>query len=161
MFQILTIDKLAPEFLFKVCDRTHHCMMHKEFEQRGLSKASHPFLLFVLADTGPGASLSQREIAEKLGVAPSSAAVSIHRMEKAGLLSKKTDKTDSRRNQITLTPKGRQLVEECKAAFEDIDRGMFAGFSKTERENLRLYYIRMIHNLEAMGAQIPSELKGE
>lgn len=135
-------------------------MMQREFEKRGLLKVSHPFLLFILADAG-GSGMPQCELAQRLGVAPSSTAVSIRRMEKAGLLSKKTDKADSRRNQISLTPKGRHLVDECRMAFEDIDRGMLAGFSRAERENLRSYYIRMIHNLEAMGAQIPSGLKGE
>jgi DNA-binding MarR family transcriptional regulator len=134
--------------------------MSREFELRGLSKATHPFLLFALNAQGPGESLSQKEIAEKLGVAPPTAAVSIQRMERAGLLAKKADREDSRRNCITLTPKGARLVTECKEAFEDIDRKMFEGFSEQDKKKMRAYYIRMIRNLEAMGAQVPAELKG-
>jgi DNA-binding MarR family transcriptional regulator len=156
----MNIDEMPPEWLFKVCDRMHHCMMSREFELRGLSKATHPFLLFALKAEGPGESLSQKELAEKLGVAPPTAAVSIRRMERAGLLAKKADREDSRRNCITLTPKGARLVTECREAFEDIDRKMFEGFSEQDKGKMRSYYIRMIRNLEAMGAQVPAELKG-
>ena len=81
-------------------------------------------------------------------------------MEKAGLLAKSADKDDSRRNCITLTPKGEKLVTECKEAFDDIDRRMFEGFSEQDKRKMRSYYIRMIRNLEAMGAQVPANLKG-
>ena len=153
------IDDLGPEWLFRICDKMHHCMIAEEFERRNLSKASHPFLLFMLSEAGPGASLSQREIAERLGVSPPTAAVSIQRMERAGLLRKANDDADNRRNCITLTPKGALLVSECRMVFDDMDRRMFEGFSKKDRETLRSFYLRMIRNLEAMGAQCPADLK--
>jgi DNA-binding MarR family transcriptional regulator len=156
----MSIDEMGPEWLFRVCDRMHHYMMAREFELRGLSKATHPFLLFALKNAEKDKPLSQKEIAEKLGVAPPTAAVSIRRMEKAGLLAKRADREDSRRNCITITPKGEKLVKECKEAFDDIDRRMFEGFSRQDQENMRSYYLRMIRNLEAMGAQVPAELKG-
>ena len=76
----MTIDEMPPEWLFRVCDRMHHCMMTREFELRGLSKATHPFLLFALREEGSGQALFQKEIAERLGVAQPTAAVSIRRM---------------------------------------------------------------------------------
>lgn len=149
------------EWLFRICDRMHHSMLTKEFERRNLSKASHPFMLFILSDAGPDASLSQKELANRLGISPPTAAVSIWRMERAGLLCKVADQADLRRNCITLTPEGVRLVRECKEAFDDIDCRMFEGFLDKEREALRSYYVRMIKNLEAMGAQSPANLKGE
>jgi Transcriptional regulators len=154
----MDIGEMGPEWLFRICDRMHHSMLNQEFERRKLSKASQPFLLFMLSDEG--ASFPQREIARRLGISQPTAAVSIRRMETAGLLRKIADPGDQRRNRITITPKGRRLVRECKRAFEDIDRRMFDGFSEKERDTLRSYYVRMIGNLEAMGAQAPADIKG-
>jgi DNA-binding MarR family transcriptional regulator len=152
-------DAMGPEWLFRICDRMHHSMLMQEFERRDLSRASHPFLLFMLSEAGPKASLSQQEIAERLGVSPPTAAVSIRRMERAGLLRKVADERDLRRNCITLTPMGSKLVRECKTAFNKIDRRMFEGFTDAELDALRSYYLRMIRNLEAMGAQCPAAFK--
>lgn len=157
----MNIDDMGPEWLFRICDRMHHSMMIREFELRGLSKASHPFLLFALHDAGKGKSLPQKEIAEKLGVAQPTAAVSIGRMLRAGLLTKAPDQEDSRRKLVALTPKGERLVSECREAFDDIDARMLEGFSEAERKRLRAYYLRMIRNLEAAGAQVPACFKGE
>lgn len=156
----MDIDTLGPEWLFKVCDQMHHSMISQEFERKKLSKASHPFLLFLLSDHGREAPLSQAEIAEKLGVSQPTAAVSIRRMEAAGLLRKLVDGDDKRLNRITLTPKGARLVRECKKAFDGIDRRMLEDFSDDDRERLRSYFIRMIRNLEAMGAQCPRPTEG-
>jgi DNA-binding MarR family transcriptional regulator len=150
---------MGPEWPFLICDRMRHSMLVKELERRGLAEASHPVLLFILSDAGKGASLSQREIARRLGVSSPTAAVSIRRMARGGLLRKAADEKDLRRNCITLTPMGRKLVGECKAAFDEIDRRMFEGFSDEERGTLRSYFLRMIRNLEAMGAQCPADFK--
>lgn len=156
----MDIDQMGLEWLFRIVDRMHHSMLAQEFEKRKLGKASQPFLLFVLADEGKEGLLSQKALASKLGISQPTAAVSIRRMEAAGLLRKVADKEDSRRNRITLTPKGLRLIRECKNAFNEIDTCIFKGFSDKERDSLRSYYLRMIGNLEAMGAQSPADLKG-
>jgi DNA-binding MarR family transcriptional regulator len=151
---------MSPEWLSRICERMRHAMIGQEFERRNLGRASHPFMLFMLHDAGPAAALSQREIAERLGISPPTAAVSIGRMERAGLLRKVADEKDLRSNRITLTPTGARLVRECKKAFDSLDQRMLEGFTDKERETLRSFYIRMIRNLEAMGAQTPADLKG-
>ncbi|HOX32575.1 MAG TPA: MarR family transcriptional regulator [Spirochaetales bacterium] len=153
-------ETLGPEWLFRICERMRHSMIHQEFERRNLSRASHPFLLFALGERGPGNPLSQAEIAEALGVSQPTAAVSIRRMEGAGLLRKVPDAEDRRLNRITLTAGGARLVRECKKAFGEIDRRMLEGFSDEDRETLRSFYLRMIRNLEAMGAQRPRQPEG-
>jgi DNA-binding MarR family transcriptional regulator len=155
----MDIGAVGPEWLFRIVDRMHHSMLNQEFERRKLSAASQPLMLFILEDEGPGGSLSQKKLAERLGVSQPTVAVSIRRMEAAGLLGKVADGEDLRRNLITLSPKGSRLVRDCKAAFDDIDKRMFEGFSVKEREELRSYYLRIIENLEAMGAQRPADPK--
>jgi len=148
-------EALSLEWLYRICDRMHHSMLMQELDRRNLSGASHPPLLFLLADAQPAAP-TQAEIARGLGVSPPTAAVSIRRMERSGLLRKAADGADLRRNRITLTPKGRRTVRECRAAFDVLDRRMFEGFTDGELGTLRSYYGRMIRNLEAMGAKRPA-----
>ncbi len=147
------------EWLFRTFDRMRHNCIKAEFENRSLLEASHPLILFTLRYEMKDMTASQKEIGDAIGISPPTVAISIKRMEKTGLVHKVSDETDLRRNLITLTEKGMNLVEECSLAFNKIARGMFEGFSETERAQLKEFYIRMIQNLESMGVQSPAQLK--
>jgi len=146
-------------WLFHSLDRMHHNCIKAEFEKRGLCKASHPHILFAIRYEMKGAGVSQRELADVIGISPTTVAISIKRMEKAGLICKKPDKNDKRRNIIALTKKGKKITEECSAAFNEINRDVFKGFTKAEQEQLKKFYLRMIKNLELRGARLPVYLK--
>lgn len=102
---------------------------------------------------------SQKELGDAIGISPPTVAISVKRMEKAGLLCKISDEKDLRRNVITLTKKGVEYIEECLSIFDKTDRSVFDGFSELEREQLKRFYLRMIKNLETMGARLPNQLK--
>ncbi|MCR4431741.1 MAG: MarR family transcriptional regulator [Tepidanaerobacteraceae bacterium] len=152
-------DPNALEWLFRTFERMHHNCIKSEFARRGLSEASHPAILFSLKYEVRNMAASQKDIAQMLGISPPTVAISLKRMEKAGLVRKIVDENDLRRNLITLTDKGLQLLEECENTFYEIDRNIFNGFSDEEREQLKKFYIRMIYNLESMGVQPPAQLK--
>ncbi len=152
-------DQSALEWLFRILDRMHHNCMKAEFNKRGLSEASHPAILFVLKHEINDTLASQKEIADLIGISPATVAISIKRMERSGLIQKVADPNDLRRNLITITEKGLTLLAECEKAIDDIDVGMFKGFSSEERQLLKTFYMKMIHNLQTMGAQIPAKLK--
>jgi DNA-binding MarR family transcriptional regulator len=152
-------DQNALEWLFRTLDRMHHNCMKAEFDKRGLSEASHPAILFVLKHEIEDTSASQKEIADLIGISPVTVAISIKRMERSGLIRKVADPNDLRRNLITITEKGLKLTTECEKAIDDIDVGMFKGFSSEECRSLKTFYIKMIHNMESMGVQIPAKLK--
>jgi DNA-binding MarR family transcriptional regulator len=141
------------EWLFRTLDRMRHKCIRHEFEKRGLTEASHPPILFKLRYEMKDKKATQKEIADAIGISPPTVAVSIKRMEKAGLVRKLPDKTDLRQNIIELTSKGDKLLEECKSAFEKIDQKMFEGFSEQEIIQLKDFYIRLIRNLEEMYKQ--------
>lgn len=148
------------EWLFRTFDRMHRNCIRSEFQKRGIQEASHPSVLFALRYDMKDMKASQKELGDFVGISPPTVAISIKRMVKADLVRKVADERDLRRNIITLTPKGVEFVEECANAFDNIDRGMFAGFSEMEQEQLKAWYIRMIRNLESMGAQPPAQLRG-
>jgi len=146
-------------WLFHSLDHMHHNCVKAEFEKRGLCKASHPYILFVIRYLMKDELVSQKELADAIGISPTTVAISIKRMGKAGLVCKKPDKRDRRRNIITLTEKGRKITEECSAAFNEINSDVFKGFTEAEQEQLKKFYLRMIKNLESRGARLPVRLK--
>jgi len=151
--RVLTDDL---ELVFRAVSRMHRRCLNKEMENRGLGKVGQPMILFMLRDHEVAAECDQKGFSEALGVSPATVAVSIKRMEKAGLVCKSTDPNDQRRNHLAITDKGLRLVEDCIRAFHCVDVGMFKGFSKEERKQLEKYYRRMMQNLVAMGAQVPT-----
>lgn len=92
-------------------------------------------------------SCTQKELADHLSVSPPSVAMSIKRMQKAGLVDKSADSSDLRYNRISLTEKGREMSVCCQKEFHKIDSRMFEGFSEPEIEQLCGYITRMTNNL--------------
>ncbi|RCX21009.1 DNA-binding MarR family transcriptional regulator [Anaerobacterium chartisolvens] len=92
---------------------------------------------------------TQKEIADKLNVTPASLAVSIKRMERAGLIEKKMSKTDLRRNYITLTEHGTGILNDSYSSLLKMDNKMVQGFSDEELEKLAGYLDRIYENLIA------------
>jgi DNA-binding MarR family transcriptional regulator len=152
-----TLDNV--EWLFRTLDRVHHNCMKMEFTKRKINEASHPELLFVLKDEIPNNIATQKELADFIGVSYPTVAVSIKRMTKAGLLKKVHDKTDLRKNLVSITKKGYIVTSECEDAFAKIDQEMFKDISDDEKNQLRKIYIKMLNNLGSIGAQLPTQLK--
>lgn len=147
------------EWLFRTLDRMFHNCIKSMFEKKGIVGASNPHILFTLRFNMKDMKATQKELGDMIGISPATVAISIKRMEKAGILCKISDKKDLRRNIITLTQKGVEIADECSAAFGEIDKEMFKGFSQDERDQLKQFYLRMIGNLKSMGAQLPLYLR--
>jgi DNA-binding MarR family transcriptional regulator len=147
------------EWLLRTFGRMHQNILSVKDEQNGLSEATHPVILFVIRYDMKDMKASQKEIAEEIGISPSTVAISIKRMEKAGLLRKVQDENDLRRNLITLTEKGLTFTDRLHDVAEEVDRGIFKGFTEEELDQLKAYYNRMIDNLEEMGAKVPVNLR--
>lgn len=135
------------ESLFRVINRMHFNCAKREFEKRGFNNASHPHLLFVLRHEIGNRVVSQKELSYTLGINPSTFAVLIKRMEEAELIQKMQNEDDLRCNIITLTEKGKKLVDESTAIFNIVDKKMYQGFTEKEKAQLKQFYSRMIANL--------------
>lgn len=144
------------ENLFHAFHRMHHDCMRRELERRGLQDVGNPAILFILRNHTGGKPVTQRQIADMLGVSPPTVAVSVKRMERAGLIHKQTHDSDMRKNCISLTDKGKAVTDESIAVGRDIYQTIFSNFTETEIEVLREYYIRMIGNLSALKCRRPA-----
>ncbi len=90
---------------------------------------------------------TQKEAADELDVTPASAAASLKRLEKAGLVLRQPDQKDTRRNQLFITDRGMAQMEENKRQFAKLDERMFQGMSEEEVEAFRRACEKMFDNL--------------
>lgn len=92
--------------------------------------------------------LSQRELAAKLYIKPPTAAVSIKRLEKKGILERKADKNDQRISRIYLTQKGKTIGKTLSAMIQKNEQELFIGFSESEVLLMRRFLTQMIENIK-------------
>ena len=108
----------------------------------------HPRQVPMLHLLGKKEGLSQREISQEMKIKPPTVAVSIKRMEKSGLIIRRTDEKDQRMSRIYLSQKGRELTENVQKMVEDSENAIFRGFSESEICLMKRFFKQMIENLE-------------
>lgn len=139
-------DNPATQLAWKIRD-IHHLHMQNIMgiiENYGLH-SGQPRILHTIAEMN-GA--TQKAIANKLQSSPASLAVSIKRLQKAGLLEKVTDESDLRINQIYLTEKGKKVQSESLADLIMFDNYLLDGFSPEEILQLDSFLCRIYTNLK-------------
>ncbi len=108
---------------------------------------------------------TQKELADMLMVSPASVAVSAKRLEKSGLLVRKTDESNARCNRLSITDEGLRISDHCRGIFEKIDDRAFDGFSDSELDKFVAYLDRIIINLggdaDRNGPCVIAKLAGE
>ncbi len=105
---------------------------------------------------------TQKELAGSLHISPASVATSIKRLEKSGYVKRTPDKTDVRKNRLSLTDSGFNILEEFRNICDETDKKMFEGFSKEECSLLCDYLQRLYNNLDTenlTNCQMNEEIK--
>lgn len=131
----------------------HRKLMQHYLDETGVYHAQHRLLMEI--SRHPNA--SQADIARSMDISPATIAVSLKKLEKGGYIHKVMDETDNRFNQITVTEKGNQVVEQSKRIFEATDRKVFEGFSEEEKVSLSLLLQKLDANLTRMEEEINRE----
>lgn len=131
----------------ELCDMLHSVNIGERYivdrllEDKGIYFGQPPILCYL--SENPNA--TQKDIADCLGISPASVAVSVKRMEKAGVISRQTDKDDARRNNLSLTKKGRELNEFALQTFAQVDSAKISGLTDEEIQ-LMLSLIKKMNN---------------
>lgn len=92
--------------------------------------------------------LSQTELAARLHIEPPTVTKVLHRMERAGLVTRRPDPDDARVSRVYLTERGRALREPVLKVWAAGEERMLAGLTADERRQLRLMLSRMRQNLD-------------
>lgn len=96
-------------------------------------------------DAHPGC--TQKEVAQALDITQASAAASLKRLEKNGLIRRRQDAQDARRNCLFLTDDGKQHMLAGQQDMEGLDREMLSGIAEKELQLFKVLCDRMFDNL--------------
>ena len=106
--------------------------------------------------------MSQKEIAELMGVSTATIAVNLKKMEAAGLIEKAVNERDNRFNRIRSTDKGREVLEYGFCIMGEIDKRAVECFTEEEIDTLKLLLTKYRDNLKALdGVDFAREVKKE
>lgn len=90
---------------------------------------------------------TQNKLTEVLHISAPSITNSIRRLENKGLVVKSVDESDNRRSILRITKEGKEVAEQCRRRFDEIDVVCFKGISEEEKELLYSIMKRMSENL--------------
>lgn len=141
------------ELLSQHINQAHRAALFSQLTARGLQGVGHPLMLLTILDQADDQRPqvhchAQRELAELLHVSPAAVANSLKSLERSGYIHRRPGR-DARRNQVTLTDKGRQAVQGCQESFETVSRRMLCDFSPEELNQLLSFRRRMLCNLRS------------
>jgi DNA-binding MarR family transcriptional regulator len=88
--------------------------------------------------------VSQRDVAERMGIDPSDVVDLVDRLETAGYLRRRRDERDRRRYALELTPAGGQAIERFAGVARAVDEAVLAVLEPDQRVTLRALIQRVI-----------------
>ncbi len=149
----MTMDaKKAKELVGKLMrvNRLHRSIIQSSTGDFQLQRSGHMMLLFILNSKTPP---SQKQIAEAFKITPAAVAMSLKKMEGHGLIERTPDENDTRINLITVSKKGKDLLERTRQSFEAADKAMLNGIPDSELEKMSATLDKLIENLLGIGAK--------
>ena len=114
-----------------------------------------PIMAYVLEHPG----CTQGEIAGWLYISAASVATSCKRLEQEGLLERRVDPGNRRRNQLFVTEAGAALTREKRAMLDRVNERAFEGIDEGDREVFSRVLDRMMDNLGGRGLN-PNQVFG-
>ncbi len=91
---------------------------------------------------------SQKELAAHLGISPAALAVKIKKLESDGFIIRKKAKKDSRINAVSITEKGKEILDKTHKLFAGIDKRMISGIDEAELKIFEKCLDKMRKNLQ-------------
>lgn len=122
----------------------HRYHITKSAQKAGLYYGQPMILEYIKEHTA----CTQKELADSLHISPASVATSIKRLEKSGYVTRSTDKKDIRKNRLSLTDNGLNILTEFRSICDETDKEMFKGFSEEECRLLCSFLERLYNNLD-------------
>ncbi|WMJ80177.1 MarR family transcriptional regulator [Clostridium sp. MB40-C1] len=123
--------------------RLHYHRTHILLEKVGVYPGQPPMLIALYHKDGQ----SQKELADKLKIKPSTITVMLRRMEKAQLVERRLDVEDQRVSRVYLTHQGKKICKEVKEIIQSIGSECFSGFTVEEKVLFRRLLMQMRDNL--------------
>ncbi len=133
----------AINHLIKI-NRAHKRIIDSQICEIGIHRTQHRILMYL----GRNGNLpSQKKLAEYFEVSPAAITGSLQKLETDEYIERRLG-ADNRFNEITITEKGREIVETTRARFSEVDDSLFAGFSGDEIAEFSAYLERILENMK-------------
>lgn len=137
-----------------ITDRMHKHLIDFQAGKIGLHRTQHRILMHIARNDKLG---SQKSIAEHMGVSSAAITGALKKLEQDGFIARKQG-MDGRFNEVTITEKGKKIVEETRQLFSSADTSLFDSFSDEELDS----YIKNLTKIqENIKKQIPKVMRKE
>jgi DNA-binding MarR family transcriptional regulator len=117
---------------FRRAARLHRHLMLRAFAEQGTPPGQAMCLRIVAVHDGA----TQREIGERLHLAPPTVTSMLKRMEKSGTISREDDPADQRVTRVRLTPRGRALDRELRGVLATQVGALLDAMPEADRRDL-------------------------
>ena len=125
--------------------------VHRAFRQSGEWKLTRLGLRLgqelILLQLAAQDALSQSRLAEGLGVEQATISIMLRRMEKTGLIRRRTDHEDARVMRVCATRKGRSLVAPVQRLWREQEHNLLKGLTHEDKQTLEKLLTRVRANL--------------
>ncbi len=128
-------------------DRMHFRECEKRFSTLNIHRSQH-MMLMAIARMGEG--VSQKQLAEDMGISPAAVAKSLKKLESDGMITRASYEDDARENRTTITELGAQIVERSHAIMKELDTATSELLSDEELDTLRAIMEKMQASLKKM-----------
>lgn len=122
-------------------NRMHRALIDCRVGALGIHRTQHRILMHLACHSSLP---SQKELAEHLDITPAAVTGTLKKMEQDGYV-ERTLGQDNRFNELRITEKGRELVNESRNIFSEVDSSLFDGFTDGELDT----YISCLEKLQA------------
>ena len=92
--------------------------------------------------------ITQKELANEIGLAKNTITVMLEKMEKNNLIRRITDENDKRKSLVILTDYAKSLKKSFDEISDEMLKKVYKGFSEEEIDKYEGYLHRIIRNLE-------------
>jgi len=128
--------------------RTSHC--HRLRAAEALAAYDlHPGQELLLLQLFEAEGLMQSQFSARLGIEPPTISKSLHKLESAGLITRRVDAEDGRIVRIYLTDRGRALEADILDVWHTLEAQTLQGLTDVEQIVLRRLLLQIQHNLRA------------
>jgi DNA-binding MarR family transcriptional regulator len=115
-----------------ITDRMHRHLIDHQAAKIGIHRTQHRILMHIARNNKLG---SQKSIAEHMGVSSAAITGALKKLEQDGYIERNHGSKDGRYNEVTITEKGKRIVEETRQLFSTADISLFDGFSDAELDS--------------------------
>ena len=120
--------------------RLHRTVFERSISKMGIHHSQHHLLMYIAY---VGEVKSQKEIADKFGVSPAAIARSLKTLETEGFIERSAILGDNRFNKISITEKGKEIVNKSHIMFKETDESIFEDFSDEDIKRFNQYLENM------------------